>query len=456
MSNSKIKKLIIAFESEKLTYSGFDVDLYNTGITQILSVAATRGHELYHFNMDDLYWHGDEPYTKASLLELPHGWEGAPITAHQFLAKTDDRPLKLSNIHICFVRGDDIRDANTPKLNILKTINRRGALFESLEATLSTNDKYELVNRLPDIPQPITFTASSMVEAREALQQIPTKHGYFVVKDRFGFGCGFHVHRVQFSDPELDNIIVMYLSKYKNIILQEFCPEIKNGDIVVTFFDGKLIAPMLREPTYGEWKTNLSFGSNQIVHVLTNEQEHIARAVINAFPEVRYASVDLLSTGKVLEINAFPGGKGLFELYGVSVGAMIMDKLEAEIFNLEIPPTEILVPLVEQPLTPWSDVYCLYETFDPFINVLDIFCHELYNLPIQDLVDFTSRSNDYILSIPHSGILIPRQFTNKFNLSIQCLKEIDLFSDILYEGLEGLQIVSRPVFCRHEQNQKRN
>jgi len=456
MSNSKIKKLIIAFESEKLTYSGFDVDLYNTGITQILSIAATRGHGLYHFNMDDLYWHGDEPYTRASLLELPHGWEGDPITAHQFLAKTDDRPLKLSNIHICFVRGDDIRDANTPKLNILKTINRRGALFESLEATLSTNDKYELVNRLPDIPQPITFTASSMVEAREALQQIPTKHGYFVVKDRFGFGCGFHVHRVQFSDPELDNIIVMYLSKYKNIILQEFCPEIKNGDIVVTFFDGKLIAPMLREPTYGEWKTNLSFGSNQIVHVLTNEQEHIARAVINAFPEVRYASVDLLSTGKVLEINAFPGGKGLFELYGVSVGAMIMDKLEAEIFNLEIPPTEILVPLVEQPLTPWSDVYCLYETFDPFINVLDIFCHELYNLPIQDLVDFTSRSNDYILSIPHSGILIPRQFTNKFNLSIQCLKEIDLFSDILYEGLEGLQIVSRPVFCRHEQNQKRN
>jgi len=443
MSDIKNKQLIIAFESEKLTYSDFDVDLYNTGITQILSEAATRGHRLYHFNMDDLYWHGDEPYAGASLLELFKGWEGDPITAHTFLAKTADRPLKLSDIDICFVRGDDIRNANTPNLNILKTIDQRGALFESLEATLSTNDKYELVNRLPNIPQPITFTATSMVEAQEALQKIPTESGYFVVKDRYGFGCGLQVHRVQFSDPELDDIIVMYLSKYNDILLQEFCPEIKNGDIVVTFFDGKLIAPMLRKPTYGEWKTNLSFGCNQIIHVLTNEQEHIAKAVLSAFPEVRYASVDMLSTGKVIEINAFPGGKGLYEIYGVSVGAMIMDKIEAEIFNLEMLPTEISVPLVEQPITPWSDVYCLYETFDPAIDVLDIFSHESYNLPIQDLVDFTLRSNDYILSIPHSGILIPRQFTNKFNLGIQCLKEIDLFSEILYEGLEGMQIVSR-------------
>ena len=60
MSDLNKKKLAIAFESEKLTYSKFDVDLYNTGITQILSVAASRGHNLYHFCMSDLYWHNEE------------------------------------------------------------------------------------------------------------------------------------------------------------------------------------------------------------------------------------------------------------------------------------------------------------------------------------------------------------------------------------------------------------
>jgi hypothetical protein len=55
--NRRSTNLIIAFESERLTYSNFDVDLYNTGITQILSVAAARGHEIYHFSMADLYLH---------------------------------------------------------------------------------------------------------------------------------------------------------------------------------------------------------------------------------------------------------------------------------------------------------------------------------------------------------------------------------------------------------------
>ncbi|MEA3417326.1 MAG: N-formylglutamate amidohydrolase, partial [Thermodesulfobacteriota bacterium] len=371
------------------------------------------------------------------------GWEGEPVTAHQFLSKIADRPLKLSDIDICFVRGDDIRDINTTNLDILKTIGQRSALFESIEATLVTTDKYELVKRLPDIPQPKTYSASSMAEAQYALHQLPTEHGYFIIKDRFGFGCGFQVHRVQFSDPELDKIIDMYLSKYNHIILQEFCPEVKNGDIVITFLDGELIAPMIRQPAFGEWKTNLSFGSNQIVHVLTNEQESIARTVIGAFPEIRYVSVDMLSTGKVIEVNAFPGGEGLYKIYGVSVGAIIMDKIEAEILNLEMPPTEISVPLVEQPITPWSNVYSLYEKFETDIEVLDVFCNESYSLPIQDLIDFTPRSNDYILSVPHSGILMPEQFTNKFDLSSKCLKEVDMLSDVLYEGLDGLQIVSR-------------
>ncbi|MEA2076562.1 MAG: N-formylglutamate amidohydrolase [Candidatus Marinimicrobia bacterium] len=443
MSNIENEKLIIAFESEKLTYSGFDVDLYNTGITQILSVAATRGHKIYHFNMEDLYWHDNAPHARASVLELPQGWVGEPITAHQFLSKTADRPLNLAKIDICFVRGDDIRDVNTLNLDLFKTIDQRGVLFESIKATLVTTDKYELVKRLSDIPQPKTYPASSMAEAQDALTQIPNEHSYFIIKDRFGFGCGLQVHRVRFSDPELDKIIDMYLSKYKHIILQEFCPEVKNGDIVITFFDGELIAPMLREPAFEEWKTNLSFGGNQIVHVLTNAQEHIARTVINAFPEIRYASVDMLSTGKVLEINAFPGGEGLYKIYGVSVGAIIMDKLESEMLHLAPPPTEISVPLVEQPITPWSDVYSLYEKFETNIEVLDVFCDESYSLPIQDLIDFTPRSNDYILSVPHSGILIPEQFTNKFDLGSKCLKEVDMLSDVLYEGLDGLQVVSR-------------
>ncbi|MCF7935925.1 MAG: N-formylglutamate amidohydrolase [Synergistales bacterium] len=440
----KENRLTIAFESGQLTYSDYDVDLYNTGITQVLSVAAARGHEIYHFRMEDLYWHGEEPFARASVLELPPGWDGEPVTAHQFVTKVDERPLHLADVDICFARGDDIRNLEeTPNIDILRTLDGRGALFESLNATLVSTDKYELVKRVPEVPQPVTFAASAMEEALEALERLPREHDYFIIKDRYGYGCGLQVHRVSFDDPELEEVLHMYLSMYGRILLQEFCPEVRNGDLVVTFFDGDLIAPMLREPAYGEWKTNMSFGCNQILHVLTNEQESIARSVIEAFPELRYASVDMLTTGKVIEINAFPGGIGLYDIYGISVGAIIMDRIESELLQLAPPRTEIAASVVEQPVTHWSNVYEYFEQFDERLPVVDVFGDETYELAIRDLVEFTPRSNDYILSIPHSGVLVPERFADRFDLGPGCLKEIDMLSDVLYEGLDGLQLISR-------------
>jgi len=441
--NKNSTSLLLAFESEKLTYTNFEIDLYNTGITQVLSVAAARGHKIYHFSMADLYLHEDQPYARASVLELPEHWVGDPITSHQFLIKNGETPLKLSDIDICFARADDIRHSKTPNLELLQTIEKTGVLIESIQANLATTDKYELVVRAPRVPQPVTHAASSLEEAEEALKHLPRKAGYFVVKDRYGYGCGMQVHRVRFEDPELIKILDMYVSRYNHIILQEFCPEVKNGDLVVTFFDGELVAPMRREPAWGEWKTNLSFHAHQTVCTLTEEQERIARDVISAFPEVRYASVDMLDTGKALEINAFPGGKGLYEIYGISVGTMIIDKLEGEIRELPEPSKVSSVPLIKQQVNPWDSVSKLYEEFESTIEVFDVFCKEYHNLQIQDLIDFTPRSNDFILSIPHSGILVPAQFVDHFDLSQKCLKEVDLLSDILYEGLDGMQLVSR-------------
>ncbi len=443
LTKPESNKLIVAFESEKLTYSQYTVDLYNTGVTQILSVAASRGHDIFHFSMADLYLYEGEPYAKASHLELPEYWEGDPVFSYQFLQVTEERPLKLSNIDICFARGDDIKDNTTPNLDLLSTIEKKGVLIESIQATLMTTDKYELARRIPHVPQPLTFAANTVEEAMEAVKQLPKNQEYFILKDRYGYGCGMQVHKLEFNDPELENCLIMYISNYNHVVLQEFCPEVKNGDLVVTFFDGEMIAPLFREPAWGEWKTNVSFGSKQRMHVLTEEQEHIAREVIAAYPEIRYASVDMFTTGKVIEINAYPGGQGLYDIYGISVGNVVLDKLESEVLGLPAPPEDISAPLVETTFTPWSNIYKLYEDFQTTIEVFDVFCQESYTLYIHDLIDFTPRSNSYILSVPHSGILIPGDYTDKFDLGPNCLKEIDLLSDILYEGLEGLQVVSR-------------
>ncbi len=454
--NNDERLLTVAFESERLSYSNLEVDLHNSGINQILSVCAARGHTLYHFNMQDLFYYEGEAYAKASVLALPDSWHIDPLECYTLLSKVDERPVALSDVDLCFARADDIRTRETPNLDIINVLEKRGVLIETLEATLSTTDKYELTRRVPELPQPLTFAADSLDEAMEALKNLPDRDGFFVLKDRFGYGCGHDVHRIEFNDPELPEVLKMYISKYDHILLQEYCPEVNKGDLVVTFFDGELIGPMLRESAAGEWKTNFSLGATQLPYTLTKKQEEIARAAQTAFPECRLISVDMLQSGKVIEVNAFPGGRGLLDLYGISIGTIVMDRLEREILGSEIAVTPGPQVIKTEPAARWDDIFYLYNGYTEPVEVLDVFSDEKYLLSTRDLIEFRPQNPDFILSIPHAGVLIPTKYKEHFDIDSKSLLEIDLFSDILFEAVGGLQVISRlaPFFV--DMNRSRN
>ncbi len=448
--------LNIAFESGQLSYTGLEVDLYNTGLNQILSMAAARGHLLYHFSMEDLYLHEDRPHAKASILDLPENWYSDPLECYRLLKKIDERPVDLSTIDLCFFRADDVRNCDTPNLDLIRAIEEQGILMENVEATLSTNDKYEIIVRCPGLPRPSTYAACTLEEAMEALKKLPRNKGSFVLKDRYGYGCGHAVHRIDFADPELTEVINMYLNMYNHILLQEFCSEVEEGDIVVTFFDGEIIGSMLREAAPGEWKTNFSLGAAQLPHSLSPEQEEIARSAQKAFPECRLLSVDMLQSGKVLEVNAFPGGQGLLELYGISLSNMVLDRLESELLGKPKAPSAMVKTITSQPAYQWEDIYAHYEGHAEKVEVVDVFSEEKYILSTKDLIEFRPQNPDFILSIPHSGVLIPAKYQDHFKLDAKSLLEIDLFSDILFEALGGLQVISRltPFFV--DMNRRKN
>jgi len=452
--NQNPQLLNIAFESGRLSYTSLEVDLYNSGLNQILSVSAARGHSLYHFSMEDLFLHEGTAHAKASVLALPESWYSDPLQCYLLLKKIDERPVALSTIDLCFFRADDVRDSSTPNLDLIKTIEEHGILLESVAATLSTNDKYEITRLAPGIPQPATYAADTLDGAREALKKLPNNEGYFVLKDRYGYGCGHGVHRVEFADPELFEVINMYLSLYNHIILQEFCPEVGRGDLVATFFDGEFLAGMRRKAAPGEWKTNYSLGATQLPHSLTPEQEQIARAMQASFPESRLLSVDMLETGKVLEVNAFPGGQGLLELYGISLGNMVMDRMESELLGKPKTASALLKPEIIWPLSQWDDIYEHYTGHAERVEVLDVFSEEKYTLSARDLIEFRPQNPDFILSIPHSGVLLPAKYKDHFALDSKSLLEIDLFSDILFEAIGGLQVISRlaPFFVDMNRN----
>ncbi len=199
--NNNKRLLTVAFESERLSYSNLEVDLYNSGANQILSVCAARGYFLYHFSMQDLFYHEGKAYAKASVLALPDSWHSDPLNCYPLLSKVDERPVALDDLDLCFFRADDVRNIDTPNLDIIRLLETGNKLIETLDATLSTTDKFELNRRVPDLPQPITYVAETLDQALAALKKLPKKEGFFVLKDRFGYGCGHGVHRIEFDDP---------------------------------------------------------------------------------------------------------------------------------------------------------------------------------------------------------------------------------------------------------------
>ncbi len=444
------KKLVIAFESRKLSYSAFEVDLYNSGVNQILSVAASRNHTIFHFSMNDLYEEYNIPYAFMSKLKLSKDWDGNQLTAYRYLYKADQKPIPLAQVDLFFIRGDDIRHEGTPNIKILKKAEAHSKFIESVEATISTMDKLKTIERTPHIPHPVTFIVHSIEEALDAIKKLPQREKYFIIKDRYGYGCGKQIHRIPFDDPDLKKKISDYLYKYNYILIQEFCQEVAHGDIVTTFWDEELIGSMRRLPAKGEWRTNASLGAEEIGYNLSPEQETIVRTVRRSFPECRFCSVDLLDSGKIIELNAFPGGYGLMKNYNISIGKLIMDRLEEELYVKAASEERAALTWTTERYadrfpsgTQWEDIFQLYSPFEDELEVYDVFNKEEYMESISELIFFDSKSPEFILSIPHSGVFIPKKFKNYFNLDGNHLVEIDLYSEFLYEFPEGMHLISR-------------
>jgi N-formylglutamate amidohydrolase/glutathione synthase/RimK-type ligase-like ATP-grasp enzyme len=442
--------LNIAFESAHISYSDLPVDLYNTGVNQILSVAASRDHSLFHFAMKDLVWDGDRPAARMSVLQLDPSWtRDERLNAYRYLRVGDTRLVPLETVQLFIVRGDDIRNEQSENIDILRWASENKKMIESVEATLATTDKFGTIKRAPQLPHPVTFAADNVEEAVGAIGQLPAADGTFVLKDRYGYGCGAQVHRLRFDDPELNRRLSRYIESYRHVLVQEFCPEITQGDIVVTFFDDELIGALRRLPAADQWKTNASLGAKEMGCNLTPRQESIARALKRSFPECRLASVDMLESGRILEINAFPGGRGLVQNYGISIGQIVMDRLEKELLGKGADasaPSSLTWSGETDPAFPtgtrWPEIDALYQAHGGIRTLFDVMSGDRYQLGIRDLIRFEAKSPEYILSIPHGGVFVPEAFRDRFRLSEKSLLEIDLYSSLLYETSEGLQLQS--------------
>lgn len=213
------------------------------------------------------------------------------------------------------------------RMDALQAVERRGVPVVNPPRTLEIAiDKWLTLERLSrgQVPTPSTVACQSREAAMVAFEQLGRD---VVVKPIFG-GEGRGIVRA--TDPDMAWRIFSTLSQLGSVLyVQEFLPNF-GYDIRVLKIGQKWLSVKRRSPA-GEWRTNVSLGSQAEPHDLTDHERQLAERAAEATGG-SFLGIDLMPTrdGRtvVLEVNAVPGWRGTAQALGVNIAKLVIEHLK--------------------------------------------------------------------------------------------------------------------------------
>ncbi len=126
------------------------------------------------------------------------------------------------------------------------------------------------------------------------------------------------------------SIIQALYNQEIDILVQEFISESRGTDIRAFVIDGKVVAAMRRTAVGDEFRSNISLGAAAELIDLSKKQTNIAIRAAQAM-NLQIAGVDILQSSRgplVVEVNAFPGFKGIEAASGLDIAGMVISHVE--------------------------------------------------------------------------------------------------------------------------------
>src|SRR5262249_55623595 len=129
--------------------------------------------------------------------------------------------------------------------------------------TLVVNDPAEVRNApekvfvldFQDLMPPTLLTRNP-----EDVKDFRARHKDIILKPLYGNGCAA-VFRVKSADDNLNSLIELFLPVFREpFMVQEYRPEVRQGDKRIILIDGELAGAVNRVPPKGETRSNLHVG----------------------------------------------------------------------------------------------------------------------------------------------------------------------------------------------------
>jgi glutathione synthase len=260
----------------------------------LVAAALERGHACLHCCEHELEIAGGEAFARVRALEVTAGGRGWRLGAER-------ERVALGDVEAVFVRTDPpFDDAYLHATLVLELLRGRTLVVNDPRGLREANEKlYGLRHFARYMPRTLVTADREAIHAFAA-----DVGGAAVIKPLDGAG-GFGVLAVRAGDDNARAIVDMLTEEGRRLaIVQEYLPEVMQGDKRVLVLDGEPLGAILRVPRPGELRANIHVGGT-VVHAELSAGE---RALVSDVGErlradgLYFVGLDLIGE-RLTEVN---------------------------------------------------------------------------------------------------------------------------------------------------------
>jgi glutathione synthase len=307
--------LAVAIQMDPIETINIDADS-----TFVLALEAQeRGHLIYHYLTDNMWFKGGRVYARARKLEVRRE-QGRHHSFGPF------ETLDLAAMDVVLMRQDPPFDMGyITATHLLEHIHPQTLVVNDPVSVRNAPEKLFVTHFGPLMP-PTLITSD-----RQAIKEFRQEHRDIIVKPLFGNG-GAGVFRLQENDENLGSLLEMFGQiAHEPVMVQRYLPEVREGDKRIIIIDGEPAGGVMRVPARGEARANLHVGGTALKTELTPREREICAAIGPTLKEkgLIFVGIDVIG-GYLTEINV-TSPTGLQEINrfdGVKLEAKIWDAIE--------------------------------------------------------------------------------------------------------------------------------
>ena len=298
------------------------IDIRGDSTFAILLEAQKRGHDIFYYTPPNLALHGDKLLARGNTLTVNDKYGD-----HYRLSNL--RVENLGERDCVLLRQDPPFDmAYITTTHLLERIQPKTLVVNDPAHVRNAPEKLFVLDFLDLMPPTLVTRQLADVLAFRA------EYKDIIVKPLYGNG-GAAVFRIKPEDSNLSSLVEMFQTVFREpFMVQEYRPEVKQGDKRIILVDGEIAGAINRVPQEGETRSNLHAGGTAMKVELTKRDHEICERLK---PELKkrgllFTGIDVIGP-YLTEINVTSptGIRQVKSFGGNDVAAMIWDAVERKV-----------------------------------------------------------------------------------------------------------------------------